>query len=332
MGAMDAVFSGTLFMGASFALCVMHKLASQRIPLPFTLLALHTLFIVLVLSVFRSRLRYGSSQDVRRWVCLAPILFTAAAATGVLAILRASPGMVVVGLSAAPILTMVVETTFRKGYQISRGTVIALITVVIGSIVHEAHIKLEREALMWTAAHVVCVAIERLNQRHLMANAGIELAKSTMMLLNNGIALAPFVALAVVFEEHLAWSKHFAALDGKGAGLLAVSCAFAMVASYASLRFQHLVSATTQTVLANANYFVVVMAAAIVGARTQRPEPAQAVGGALAILGAGLYLIVRRAVDVHLTLDASEKDSLTAPTPPGRSPRDSDGSSSDDLA
>ena len=100
--------------------------------------------------------------------------------------------------------------------------------------------------------------LERLMQRHLMAQRPVDLSKPAMMLLNNSCGLIPNALLLYRSTEVARWAEVWAGLTAGGAFIVALSCVNALAISYMGLRVQQMVTATTFMVLTNVNKFVVI--------------------------------------------------------------------------
>ena len=92
----------------------------------------------------------------------------------------------------APLFTLLIERLFRVPMQVSRDTVLALLTVVLGvGLYHREALELSGVGLLAIVCNMVFAVLERLLQRHLMAQDPVDISKPGMMLLNNSCGLAP---------------------------------------------------------------------------------------------------------------------------------------------
>jgi len=91
----------------------------------------------------------------------------------------------------------------------------------------------------------------------MIALSPIDVSKTGMMLLNNGVSLVLIVPLLFYFGEHHKWYR-FRHLDTSGWALLIASCVNAVGISWAGINVQGYVTATTFMVLTNVNKFVVI--------------------------------------------------------------------------
>merc|ERR1719231_65460 len=80
-----------------------------------------------------------------------------------------------------------------------------------------------------------------------------------MMLLNNSCGLAPNLFLLLLYQEPPRWEEAWGGLSTRGAAMIALSCLNGLAISYAGLRVQQLVTATTFMVLTNVNKVLVVL-------------------------------------------------------------------------
>lgn len=87
----------------------------------------------------------------------------------------------------------------------------------------------------------------------------VDLSKPMMMLLNNAVGMLPCLVLAFVWGEHTEWRTAFHSLRLNGAVFLVLSCLNGLAISYAGIRLQHMVAATTFMVITNVNKFAVIL-------------------------------------------------------------------------
>eukprot|EP00304_Pavlova_gyrans_P015894 CAMPEP_0206034154 /NCGR_PEP_ID=MMETSP1466-20131121/1159_1 /ASSEMBLY_ACC=CAM_ASM_001126 /TAXON_ID=44452 /ORGANISM="Pavlova gyrans, Strain CCMP608" /LENGTH=245 /DNA_ID=CAMNT_0053408415 /DNA_START=39 /DNA_END=773 /DNA_ORIENTATION=+ len=183
---------------------------------------------------------------------------------------------------------MVIEAMFRVPFVISRETVIALAVIIVGVCIYESRdLAFSIAAVAAITVNMAFAVVERLMQRHLMSNSPVELSKPTMMLLNNGIGALPCVALACLWGEHAKWKGVFGTIDVTSVLLLILSCVIGLAISYAGLRLQQKVAATTFMVITNVNKFAVIGFGILVFGDTAGPFALT--GCSMAILGGVLY-------------------------------------------
>ena len=77
----------------------------------------------------------------------------------------------------------------------------------------------------------------------------VDISKPGMMLLNNSCGLAPNLLLLLLYQEPPRWVEAWGGLSARGAAMIALSCLNGLAISYAGLRVQQLVTATTFMVL-----------------------------------------------------------------------------------
>lgn len=94
-------------------------------------------------------------------------------------------------------------------------------------------------------------------QRHLMANSPVDLTRGMMMLLNNGIGLLLTLVLVTLMGEHRDWHK-FRSATKRDLGYVLISCVNGLAISYAGIRLQHKISATSFMVVTNVSKFAVI--------------------------------------------------------------------------
>lgn len=87
----------------------------------------------------------------------------------------------------------------------------------------------------------------------------MDLSKSGMMLINNVVGIALNAVLLLAYHENDQWQVKFHEVGSRGWLMIAASCLNGVAISYAGLRVQQLVTATTFMVLTNANKFIVIL-------------------------------------------------------------------------
>ena len=119
--------------------------------------------------------------------------------------------------NVAPLFTLLIERLFRVPMQVSRDTVLALLTVVLGvGLYHREALELSGVGLLAIVCNMVFAVLERLLQRHLMAQDPVDISKPGMMLLNNSCGLAPNLLLLLVYQEPPRWAEVWGGLGARG--------------------------------------------------------------------------------------------------------------------
>ena len=166
-------------------------------------------------------------------------------------------GTIVVFRNVAPLFTLLIERMFRIPMQVSLETVGALLSIVVGVVLYHFHaIGFTRLGLLAICLNMAFAVLERLMQRHLMAQSPVDISKPGMMLLNNACGLLPCGVLMLAYHEPRRWADVAAGLTPGGVGLVLISCVNGVAISYAGLKVQQLVTATSFMVLTNVNKFV----------------------------------------------------------------------------
>ena len=228
------VLSCGFFMVCSAGMMIFNKLVLRAARLPVTVVMIQMAFTVLALCAVPCSLRFGSMRDVVRWALSVPFLFVIMLASSMFALDRASMGAIVVFRNVAPLFTLLIERLFRVPMQVSRDTVLALLTVVLGvGLYHREALELSGVGLLAIVCNMVFAVLERLLQRHLMAQDPVDISKPGMMLLNNSCGLAPNLLLLLVYQEPPRWAEVWGGLGARGYAMIALSCLNGLAISYA---------------------------------------------------------------------------------------------------
>mmetsp|Transcript_19977 Transcript_19977/g.58991 ORF Transcript_19977/g.58991 Transcript_19977/m.58991 type:complete len:311 (-) Transcript_19977:244-1176(-) len=292
------ILSITFYMVASAGMSIFNKLAVMNLPLPLTIVVLQMVFTVASLGCSPSVLRYGSADDLRRWSFTVPPLFVGMLASSMLAMQFSTLGTIVVCRNVAPIFTMLIEGMFRIPFVSTAHTILSLITIVAGVAIYEANdLKFSFVGTGAIMVNMVFAVLERIMQRHLMSNSPVDMSKPMMMMLNNAIGSPPTLVLAMIWGEHSRWGSAFGALSLHGVAYLIISCLNGLAISYAGIRLQHMVAATTFMVITNVNKFAVIFFGIL--AFNETATPMSIMGCSLAILGGVYYAEARKRADAE---------------------------------
>mmetsp|Transcript_14229 Transcript_14229/g.24242 ORF Transcript_14229/g.24242 Transcript_14229/m.24242 type:complete len:344 (+) Transcript_14229:112-1143(+) len=254
----NLVLSCTFYMISSAGMSIFNKLAVQALGLPIAIVVIQMGFTVVTCAASPSSIHIGSLRDALRWGLTVPMLFAAMLVSSMIAMQYNTLGTVVVFRNIAPLITLAIESMFRIPMVVSRDTLLALLTIVVGVGTYYANLfSLSRVGLAAILANMAFAVLERLTQRYLMAQSPVDLSKPAMMLLNNAFGLVPGVALLFAYGEasRLSSLGSLSAYDGC---IVLLSCLNGLAISYAGLRVQQLVTATTFMVLTNVNKFAVI--------------------------------------------------------------------------
>lgn len=290
----NMIVSCSFYLVSSAGMSVFNKLAILALPLPITLVMVQMVFTCASIGASWRSVHIGSRRDALRWGLTVPLLFSAMLVSSMVAMEHNTLGTVVVFRNVAPLFTLLIERMFRVPMQVSRGTVGSLLLIVAGVVMYNWNsIALSRVGLAAIVCNMIFAVLERLLQRHLMAQEPVDISKPGMMLLNNSCGLVPNMLLLLVYQacpprppessspplplslcgtcccslahvlrarralgaaqEPPRWGEVFGALGRQGWTTIALSCVNGLAISYAGLRVQQLVTATTFMVLTNVN-------------------------------------------------------------------------------
>ena len=194
--------SCTFYLFASAGMSVFNKMAIIALPLPITLVMVQMLFTVATIGANWRSVHIGSRRDALRWGCTVPLLFSAMLVSSMIAMEHNTLGTVVVFRNVAPLFTLLIERMFRIPMQVSRGTVLSLLAIILGvALYHREALSLSSVGFLAIVCNMVFAVLERLLQRHLMAQEPVDISKPGMMLLNNSCGLAPNLLLLLAYQE-----------------------------------------------------------------------------------------------------------------------------------
>jgi len=202
-------------------------------------------------------------------------------------------GTLAVFRNVAPLITLAIEALFRVPIQVTRMTICALLVIILGVVVYYYDtLQLSWIGFMAICLNMVFAVLERLLQRFLLAHDPVDISKPGMMLLNNGCGLAPNVLLLMLYQEPAMWEEKVGGMSASSWALVALSCVNGVAISYAGLRVQQLVTATTFMVLTNVNKFLVILFGVV--ALREALSPVSAIGVILAVGGGLMYARARQ--------------------------------------
>ena len=290
---MELMIASIFYMLSSAGMSVFNKLAVGAFPLPITLVCIQMSFTIVSVASKRSSVHIGSLRDALRWGLTVPALFAAMLVSSMFAMEHNTLGTVVVFRNIAPLFTLAIERMFRVPFQFSLETVAALLSIVAGVVLyHLSSLGLTRLGLLAICLNMAFAVLERLMQRHLMAQSPVDINKPGMMLLNNACGLLPCGVLMVVYGEPARWHVVASELTAPGALLILISCLNGLAISYAGLKVQQLVTATTFMVLTNVNKFAVILFGVVV---LHDDITLLSTAGVLLAIGGGLWYAKARA-------------------------------------
>lgn len=261
----ELVSACVFYMLCSAGMSVFNKLAVRAMPLPITLVCVQMAFTLLSLAFKRNDIHIGSMSDALRWGLTVPMLFGAMLVSSMIAMELNTLGTIVVFRNIAPIITLFIERMFRIPMQVSLETIAALLSIIAGVVLyHFQSIGLTPMGFAAICLNMAFAVLERLMQRHLMAQAPVDISKPGMMLLNNACGLLPCAVLVLLYGEPARWADVFGAMTPGGWALVLVSCVNGLAISYAGLKVQQMVTATSFMVLTNVNKFIVIIFGVVV--------------------------------------------------------------------
>ena len=230
----ELVAASIFYMACSAGMSVFNKLAVRAFPLPITLVVIQMTFTLFAVIAQRQSIHIGSMRDALRWGMTVPMLFAAMLVSSMIAMEVNTLGTIVVFRNVAPIITLAIERLFRIPMQVSTETVAALLSIIVGvSLYHFHAISITTYGLLAITVNMAFAVFERLMQRHLMAQAPVDISKPGMMLLNNACGLLPCGLLVLAYGEPARWGDVWSTLTPGAVLLILISCVNGLAISYA---------------------------------------------------------------------------------------------------
>ena len=230
----ELVAASIFYMLCSAGMSVFNKLAVRAFPLPITLVVVQMMFTLVTLLLKRKSIHIGSMRDAMRWGLTVPVLFAGMLVSSMIAMEHNTLGTIVVFRNVAPLFTLFIERMFRIPMQVNVETIASLLSIVLGVVLyHFQAIGLTRMGLLAICLNMAFAVLERLMQRHLMAQAPVDISKPGMMLLNNACGLLPCGLLMLVYGETARWSEVAEQITPGAVMLILISCVNGLAISYA---------------------------------------------------------------------------------------------------
>lgn len=297
------LFAVSFYMFSSAGMIIFNKLVLREVHLPIALCILQMLFTCAVLCVvpnLRATIHFGSRRDALRWARVIPPLFAIMLASSMVSLKHATMGAVVVVRNIAPLPSLAIEALSGERLQVDVQSVLALLSAVASVILYSRNdIAFSMYGLMWMLVNMIAAVIERVLQRRMIAVEPIDVSKSGMMILNNGLGALLLLLLLPPFGE-LEQLPVLLKLTPRQNALLLLSCVGGMSISYAGLHCQKYVTATAMLVLNNSCKFSVIAFGMVY---FQEAKSIAAIVGCFAAIGSGLWYARARS---QLAAEASE--------------------------
>jgi len=294
----DASGVETLLATGSWVFCsigmtVFNKLAIQDFPYEWTLVGIQMLCTVLaMLAGGWSSLHIGSAWDVLRWCRVVPF-FVGVLLTSILALKEASITLVVVFRCFAPLVSLAVEQFYPNPLSVNRGMLLSMLGILVGAALYcngNAFQVSDWRAIGWVLLNNFFVIGDRLLQRLMLAKdqMPVDISKSSVTLLNNGLGLIPIVVMATFTGEASKVLPAAAELSVASWLVIAFTCVAGVGIAYTGIWTQSLISATSFLILATgAKFFVVLIDIFVLKSKVL--TPIQLLGAIVTILASVAY-------------------------------------------
>ena len=168
--------------------------------------------------------------------------------------------------------------------------------------------------LAYAVANVISSVCEQVVQRRLLADSPVAITFPGMLLLNNGVALLPELALMLALREWGSWADVFRSQVGPlDYALLGASCIAGLLIGWSGINAQRELSAMGMLVLANFDKAILILASMVVDGTANIRK---VVGVLVALLGAFSFGAMRQ----HASVTTKDLKAITTKDLP-----DSDG-------
>jgi len=329
MGSDGAAEKHEIFVGVgswmvcSVGMLIFNKLAVTALPLACTLVAMQLAFTALsMITVCWSSIHIGSLRDMARWCMVVPF-FAGMLLTSMLALSGASMTTVVTFRAIAPLIALMIERFYPNPLKVSFHMIACIFVMIAGALIYAREMpSSDHKAIGWLLLNNFFAVGDRLLQRLMLARdqRPVDISKTGVTLLNNGLALIPLLFFAQITGEFKDLGSAVGSLDRMGMCWIAVSCVVSLGISYTGIWAQSLISATSFLVLINANKFFIIFLEAFV-MNTKDLTRVQLVGATIAVLGAAAFGKAREFAEAeHKKLEAAaettpivDKDCKAAP-------------------
>jgi len=245
----------------SIGMTLLNKRAIDKTGAPLGVVVLQMLATVLVALSQHRRLHFG--QGTRLWASTVPILFMCMMGSSMLALKYVSAGAFVVVRNLGPLVTLVMEVALHKpdNLPFNPRTAGATLAIAAGVWMYEANdIRWSERGFFFLLANLGFACAERMLQRHLLVVTEVDVSRTGLMLLNNGLGAA-LTVLAIAFSSPREWRQLYRSLRHvRGAATYTLaSCAVGCAISYCGLWLQSLITATSFMVLGSVAKMAVVL-------------------------------------------------------------------------
>ena len=252
-----------LYSLCSGSLLLVNKVVMLYIPSPPLVTAVQCVFCILAVSIgsFAGMLELGPIPPAAlRAYGLYAVLFVLGIYSNMKSLEGTNVDTVVVFRSAVPMLVAVGDWAWMGRERPSARSTIALVLVAAGCAAYvavDAAFKVEGlRAYAWVSVYIICIGAEMLLGKQITSRHEVSLSAS--VLLTNGYALVPFLAIGAATGElsHGLDAAHF---TPSACAVLAASCALSAGIGATSWWARSLVSSTTFTVVGTVNKLLTVL-------------------------------------------------------------------------
>lgn len=266
--------SSLMFWLVSFSACsagmlLSNKIAVTDLPHPTVVVWVQLLFATVAIAVvppLRKSVHFGSWQAALTWASTVSVLFAGMLVSSLWSLHYASATVAVLVRNCAPIIALAFETIFmpHERIQITLPIVASLLMCLFGAKLYTLHsTPIHALGLLFLLANLLVSVTDRAVARHYLATDRLDISKTGLLLLNNGVALVP-VSLLLLTTQHVPSLAHEVGTIASGFSVwawsnLLFSCVIGMGIGYTGFQLQQRVTASTFLVVTVANKAIVIV-------------------------------------------------------------------------
>lgn len=257
------------FSACSAGMLISNKVAVTDVPHPSCVVLIQLVFATMVIAItpqLRNAVHFGSWQDAATWAGTVSLLFAGMLISSLWSLKFASPTVAILVRNCAPILALAVETVYmpHERIVITLPIVASLMLCLFGAKLYTLHsTPITEIGMVFLILNLVISVADRSVARFYLATRPLDISKTGLLLLNNGVAILP-VSLLIFMAEDVSDLRQrlpavFAGLSASAWANLLFTCIAGMGIGYTGFQLQSRVTASTFLVVTVANKAAVII-------------------------------------------------------------------------